>query len=201
MTRVLVALAAVLACGVVTSTAFGSPKGWFVGGGIVSRSASGDLDGKDLLVDADATRAGSVGELDSGSGLAFNAGYNFGSHFGLEYLESHSLHVASHDLEKSETDAFLTTPLLGIRLSAGLSDSFDVFACLGMAAAVLRYERYGHKGRFSPAFMPTSARGLPGYGAGRSAVRTMSKEPSMSSPSLHPVPPDPVSVMVKVPVM
>jgi len=176
MARFFVAVAVILACGMVTSNAFGSPKGFFIGGGLAGRTSSGDLDGKSFLVSTAGNREGSVGKLDDGNGLLFDIGYNFGKHFGLEYLESHTVHNAKHQLEPSATDAVVSTGLAGFRLSAGLADHFDIFARIGFAFASVTYQRYGHKGSFSPAFTSTSdedfslSGGGSGYGVGAEAL-------------------------------
>lgn len=167
MARLILAIMAFLACGVFTSTAIGAPKGWFVGGGFTSQSVSGDLDGERVLVNKDLDRAGSVGKVGSGTGLAFDGGYMVGKNFGFEYFSPSTLHKATHKLEKSESDANVAAGLLGVRLATG-GDTLDLFARLGLAAGTVSYDTFGHRGSFSPSFSPTSDGkfSLTGGGAG-----------------------------------
>ncbi|HEX7939416.1 MAG TPA: outer membrane beta-barrel protein [Gemmatimonadaceae bacterium] len=170
MVRYVIALIAVIACSVVTTTAFGAPKGFFIGGGLVSRTTSGDLDGKSTLVDSAATVAGSVGKIDNGTGFSFDIGYNFTNHFGLEYMEASTIHTANHTGEPNTTDAVISTGLAGVRLSAGLGDHFDVFARLGVAVGAVSYDQYGHKIATGSNDTFTLTGGGYGYGVGAEAV-------------------------------
>ncbi len=166
MGRVLVALAVALACCAVTSTAF-AKKGFYIGGGVSSQSASGDLDGKKQVTNSAGDRLGSIGKLDSGSGLDFDLGYNFGEYFGFEYMQVVTLNKAKHQLEKNESDAGVVSQLLGIRLTAPMAEWLEGFLRLGAGSTVVSYDKFGHAGTTAAGvFTATDDRSFDMVGAG-----------------------------------
>ena len=165
MGRVLAGMLVVLACCAVTTTAF-AKKGFYVGGGFATQSASGDLDGKLWYTNTAGDRLGFVGKLEAGSGNDFDIGYNFNSYFGLEYFTMATQNNATHTLEPNDSNAIVASALLGVRLTAPMADWLEGFLRIGNGATIVHYEKFGHQdnpGTVSPA-SPTTPFELVGTG-------------------------------------
>jgi hypothetical protein len=145
MGRVLAGMLVVLVCCAVATTAL-AKKGFYIGGGFGTQSASGDLDGKGQVTTAAGDRLGSFGKLESGSGNDFDIGYNFNPYFGLEYFSVVTQNNATHQFEANDSTALAASALLGVRLTAPMANWLEGFLRVGNGASIVRYEKYGHKG-------------------------------------------------------
>lgn len=140
-------LAAGLAAGIAGTVQ--AREGFYLGAGLASQNAAGDLDGEAYGLSADGTKLALVGEIDGGSGLAWRIGYGFGENFALEAMGAMTSHTANHDLIDDSSDATLTTLLLGARLNLPTSDNLELFARIGAGGYSVSYDSYGLEGFLS----------------------------------------------------
>jgi outer membrane protein W len=145
MGRIIAVTLVVAACCGMTGTAF-AHKGFYVGGGFDSTAPSGDLDGKSQVTNTAGDRLGSIGKLDTGTGINLDAGWNFTNNLGFEYFSSTSAHTAKHQAESKSSNAAAVNTMLGLRLAGHLSESIEGFVRAGYAASAVSYEKYGHLG-------------------------------------------------------
>jgi hypothetical protein len=149
MTRlaVVAGLALMLAWGVVGTAQ--ARDGFYLGAGLASQSASGDLDGEGYYINADGTKLALVGEIGSGTGLAWRIGYGFGENFAIEALSTTTSHTANHDIHDESSNATLSALLLGVRLNLPVSDNMELFGRIGYGGYAVVYDSYGLTGGVS----------------------------------------------------
>jgi hypothetical protein len=147
MTRYLVALVTVVVFSAAASTAFGMPKGWFVGGGVADQQVTGDADGRSIAISTNGRRAVNLGKFgDRLSGGVINVGYGFNPHVAIDAQMISTTHSTTHRDESQTGNVSLTTILPGVRFSANPSKHFDLFVRAAFASSTLSYDKYGMRG-------------------------------------------------------
>ncbi len=146
--RLLLVLAAVSLCSVEAA----ARPGFYVGAGYAGVSASGDLDGTQILIGSTTTEGTGVdilGKLGSGSGTVINIGYGFNRYIDLEYLSLNTYrHAATSDRLSPplETTAKVETGIVALRFTVPVAESFEIFARYGAAASAITYADYSVRG-------------------------------------------------------
>lgn len=135
-------------------------EGFYIGAGFAGQTAKGDLDGQSTFLDADGNRY-LVGSLNSGVGVALQIGYGFNKYLGIEYFQATTSHTASHQLAP-DSDALLSSGVLGVRLTAPVSKAFELFLRAGLGGYELSYDKYA---QIQPSYTQTTAATYTGYGS------------------------------------
>jgi hypothetical protein len=171
--RFLLLLPVTLSIGAVTAPA---REGFYLGAGIASVTASGDLKGNHFITNTAGTEAEVLGSLSPGAGFALEIGYGFNKYLGVEYLGTGTFHNATTNksvIPVNDTRATVGTALIGLRLTAPVAQRFELFARLGAASSSVLYDEYSVPGTAAgPAFTPSgkgSALSISGTGSGYGA--------------------------------
>lgn len=117
-------------------------EGFYLGAGFAEQTAKGNLDGKTTILDATTGNQYLLGRLGAGTGIALQIGYGFTKYFGIEYFSAATTHTATFH-GQPDTTAALGTSLLGVRLTAPLAKSFELFLRGGLSGYDLQYDKYG----------------------------------------------------------
>ncbi len=135
-------------------------EGFYIGAGFAGQTAKGDLDGQSTFLDTAGNRY-LVGSLNAGVGVALQIGYGFNKYLGIEYFQATTSHTASHQLAP-DSDALLSSGVLGVRLTAPVSTSFELFLRAGLGGYELSYDKYA---QIQPSYSQTTAVAYTGYGS------------------------------------
>ena len=124
-------------------------QGFWIGGGLASLSANGDLDGTNGAGAHDPITGTSVvaGKLSSGSGVNLDIGYGFNPYLGVELLIAQTRHTASTDpslpIAKHDSTADVTTSFLGLRITIpAIENKLDAFFRIGLSGHTVKYGDY-----------------------------------------------------------
>jgi hypothetical protein len=154
------AMAGAMACGAATAEA---REGFYLGAGFAGASGTGGFDGTSFQTDSSSNKY-LFGTLGSGTGLSLDLGYNFTKYFGIEYFSTSTLHTVSYS-SQADSAAAVGLGLLGVRFTAPLAKSFELFLRLGTAAAIVDVEAGALAGGTVPSAVEYSG-DASGYGVG-----------------------------------
>ena len=140
--RVIAFLALALGVLAFSASAGWAREGFYLGAGFSEQTANGNLDGKTAVLDPASGNQYLLGRLDGGTGIALQIGYGFTKYFGIEYFSAATTHTATFH-GQPDTTAALATSLLGVRLTAPVAKSFELFLRGGLSAYDLQYDKYG----------------------------------------------------------
>lgn len=118
-------------------------EGLYAGVGGGNPSFSDDIQGTEVVPNADGTNEVRVGKPESGTGFVFNGGFGFNDYLAVDLLLSYSKHrtvFGPGTPTPQRFDASLRTVIFGAKVGAPLGDVGEVFGRAGISGYELVYE-------------------------------------------------------------